>query len=330
MKDVGAYYRGRPVLVTGGLGFIGANLCIRLVDLGARVTAIDNLMPSYGGNRFNIAGYEDRIRVVVSDIRDEQAIRTLIGGQELLFNMAGQTSHMDSMNEPFTDLDINCTAQLSILETCRRVNPGVRIVFASTRQIYGRPGYLPVDEKHLLNPVDVNGINKMAGEFYHILYNNAHGLWTCALRLTNTYGPRMRIKDARQTFLGVWIRAAIEGRPVSVWGGRQLRDLNYVSDVVDALLVAGATDDARGRTMNLGGNEIVSLSRLAEILVKVNGGGRVEVAEFPEDRKKIDIGDYYGDFALAHKTLGWSPRVGLESGLAQTLGYFRNHIAKYV
>ena len=320
---------GKRVLITGGLGFIGSALARRLVDLGAEVTLVDSLVPEYGGNRFNIAGIEDRVRVNVSDVRDEHSFRHLVQGQEILFNLAGQTSHLDSMNDPFTDLDINVRAQLSIVETCRRVNPSIRIVFASTRQIYGKPETLPVDEKHLLHPTDVNGIHKMAGEWYHILYNDVYGVRACALRLTNTYGPGMRVRDARQTFLGVWIRRLLQGEPIEVWGGEQLRDFTFVDDAVDAFLLAAAPETA-GAIYNLGGEPAISLRDLAELLVRINGGGDVRVAPFPADRKAIDIGDYYADFSKARRELGWTPRVGLEEGLRRTLDFYREHLAHYI
>ncbi len=203
--------KGKKILITGGLGFIGSNLARRLAESEAQVTLIDSMIPEYGGNLFNIRGIEDKVKVHNSDVRDKHSMQYLIQGQDYLFNLAGQTSHLDSMQDPETDMEINCRAQLSILEACRKYNPHAKIVFASTRQIYGKPDYLPVDEKHLLRPTDVNGINKMAGEWYHILYNNVYGIRACALRLTNTYGPRMRVKDARQTFLGAWVRLLLEG-----------------------------------------------------------------------------------------------------------------------
>ena len=252
----------RRVLITGGLGFIGSNLARRLVDLGARVTLLDSLVPEYGGNLFNMQGLEDRVLVNVSDVRDVYSMEYLIQGQDYLFNLAGQTSHLDSMHDPYTDLEINCKAQLSILESCRKYNPKIRIVFASTRQIYGKPDYLPVDEKHALRPVDVNGINKMSGEWYHLLYHQVYGIPTTVLRLTNTYGPRMRIKDARQTFLGVWIRLLIENTPFEVWGGEQLRDFTYVDDAVEAFLFAAQSDAALGKVFNLGGDRVISLADL--------------------------------------------------------------------
>jgi UDP-glucose 4-epimerase len=321
-------FRGRRVVITGGLGFIGSALSRRLVDLGAAVTVIDSLVPEYGGNLFNIAGIEDRLRVNVSDVRDEHSLRALLHDQEILFNLAGQTSHLDSMRDPFVDLEINCRAQLSIVETCRKYNPAIRIVFASTRQIYGRPEYLPVDEKHLLRPVDVNGVHKMAGEWYHILYSNVYGVRASALRLTNTYGPRMRVKDARQTFLGVWIRRILRGEPLEVWGGDQLRDFTYISDAVEAFLLAAA-DSAVGRVYNLGGLRVVSLRELAETLVRVNGSGQYRLMEFPAERKNIDIGDYYADDSAARRELQWQPRVDLEEGLGETLAYYREHLPRY-
>ena len=324
------YFNEKKILITGGLGFIGANLTRRLVELGAQVTLVDSLIPEYGGNLFNIAGIENKVRVNISDVRDEHSMRYLVQGQDYLFNLAGQTSHMDSMQDPYTDLEINCHAQLSILEICRQYNPNIKIVFASTRQIYGKPAYLPVDEKHLLRPMDVNGINKMAGEWYHILYNNVYGMRACALRLTNTYGPRMRIKDARQTFLGIWIRLLMEGKSFEVWGGEQLRDFTYVDDAVEAFLLAASREDSNGQVFNLGGCEVVSLRELAELSVKVNGGGDFQVREFPAERKRIDIGDYYSDYQKIHSDLGWTPQVDLQDGLARTLDFYRSHLENYL
>jgi len=326
----GEAFTDRKVLITGGLGFIGSNLARRLVDLGARVTLVDSLIPEYGGNLFNIAGLEDHVQVNISDVRDQHSMRYLVQGQDYLFNLAGQTSHMDSMEDPGTDLEINCRAQLSILEACRRYNPRIKVVFASTRQIYGKPDYLPVDEKHLLRPVDVNGINKMAGEWYHILYNNVYELRACALRLTNTIGPRMRIKDARQTFLGVWVRLLLEGKTFEVWGGEQLRDFTYVDDVVDAFLLAAASKEANGEVFNLGCERVIGLKALADLLVEVNGGGRYEIRSFPPDRKRIDIGDYYADYSRIRSVLEWEPKVSLREGLARTMAFYRDHLAHYL
>ncbi|MCF7854338.1 MAG: NAD-dependent epimerase/dehydratase family protein [Candidatus Pacebacteria bacterium] len=323
-------YSGRKVLITGGLGFIGSNLAHRLVTMGAAVTLADNLMPQYGGNLHNIEGISDRVDVSVSDIRDTDALTTLVRGQDYIFNLAGQSSHMDSMRDPFTDLEINCHAQLSLLEICREHNPEATIVFASTRQIYGKPERLPVNENHLLRPVDVNGVNKMAGEWYHILYNNVYGIRGCALRLTNTIGPRMRVKDARQTFLGVWIRLLVEGKPFEVWGGEQVRDFTYVDDAVDAFLLAAANDEANGKVFNIGGERPVTLRELAELLVDVNNGGEYEVKTFPADRKRIDIGDYYADDNKIRKALKWTSRVSLREALQRTLAYYRKHLAHYL
>lgn len=322
----------KKILITGGLGFIGANLAWRLAESGAHVTLVDSLIPEYGGNLFNISGLEDRVRVNISDVRDEHSMKYLVQGQDYLFNLAGQTSHMDSMQNPFTDLEINCRAQLSILETCRQYNPGIKIIFASTRQIYGKPDYLPVDEKHPIRPVDVNGINKMAGEWYHILYNNVYGIQACALRLTNTYGPRMRIKDSRQTFVGIWIRNLLENKPILIFGdGSQLRDFNFVDDVIDALIMCVLDKRANGQIFNTGGTERISLLDLAKLLIECNNGqGIYQVVPFPADRKAIDIGDYYSDYTHLNSNLGWAPKVDLRDGLVRTLEYYRKALAHYV
>ena len=323
-------FAGSKVLVTGGIGFIGSNLAERLVALGADVTLLDSLIPEYGGNLFNIAPFRERVHVNISDVRDTYSIRHLVRDRDYLFNLAGQTSHLDSMLNPLPDLEINCAAQLSILEACRACNPGIKIVFASTRQIYGRPQKVPVDETHPLEPVDVNGINKMAGEKYHLLYSRVHGLKATALRLTNTIGPRMRIKDARQTFVGIWIRRLLENEPLEVWGGNQLRDFTDVYDAVDAFLLAAAAPETNGEVYNLGGSEVIDLAGLARLLIEVNGGGDLLVRDFPAERQPIDIGDYHGDFAKIRSQLGWSPKRTLRETLATTVAYYRQHLSEYV
>lgn len=322
-------FQNRPVLITGGLGFIGSNLAHRLVNLGAKVTLVDSLIPEYGGNRANIEAIRDRVAVNISDTRDEHSMEHLVAEHEFLFNLAGQTSHLDSMQRPDTDLEINCRAQLSILECCRKRNPKIRVVFASTRQVYGRPQYLPVDEKHPVRPVDVNGINKWAGEAYHMLYSDVYGIPCTVLRLTNTYGPRMRIKDGRQTFLGVWLRLVLQGRPFEVWDGSQLRDFTYVDDCIDALLLAATRDEAVGRLFNLGGDSVISLRELAALLVEIHGSGDFVTNPFPAERKAIDIGDFYADGALIRTVLGWEPTTPLRQGLERSLDYFRTRLNEY-
>jgi len=323
-------FSGKQVLITGGVGFIGSNLARRLVASGAQVTLVDSLIPLYGGNLFNIDDIRERVTLNITDVRDPFAMAYLVQGKDYLFNLAGQTSHLDSMTDPRTDLDINAAAQLSILEACRQHNPKIKVVFASTRQLYGKPEYLPVDEAHPVRPVDVNGINKLAGEWYHLLYNNVHGIRACALRLTNTYGPGMRIKDARQTFLGIWIKNVIENKPIKVFGdGLQLRDFNYVDDVVDALLLAALDPGADGQVYNLGSTEVVNLLQLAKMFEELYPGARFEVVPFPPERKAIDIGDYYGNFDKFNAELGWQPRVGLKQGLAASLDYYKKNFEKY-
>jgi UDP-glucose 4-epimerase len=329
-RQLARAYRGRRALITGGLGFIGSNLARRLASYGARVTVVDSLIPEYGGNLRNLAGLEGVIQVNLSDVRDRHSLPVFVRGQDYLFNLAGQTSHMDSMVDPETDLEINARAQLSILEACRRHATEIRVVFASTRQLYGRPDHLPVGEDHPLRPVDVNGINKLAGEQYHLLYHQVHGVRSTVLRLTNTIGPRMRIKDARQTFVGVWIRALLEDRSFEVWGGEQLRDFTYVDDCVHALLLAGATEAAAGEVFNLGGPPPVTLRALAETLVEINGGGKFHVRAFPADRKKIDIGGFYADWSRIEQALGWRPRTGLRAALRRTLAFYRREREHYV
>ncbi len=321
----------KNIVISGGLGFIGSNLAIKLVELGANVTIIDSLIPEYGGNLWNVESIKSKIRINISDVRDEHSMQNLIQNQDFFFNLAGQTSHLDSMKNPFTDLEINGRAQLSMLETCRKYNPTVKIIFASTRQLYGHPQYLPVDEAHPLVPVDVNGINKLSGEMYHILYNRVYNIRSSVLRLTNTYGPRMRIKDARQTFLGIWIRNLLEDNPITIFGdGRQLRDYNYIDDVVNAFLLVAASDQWDGSVFNLGNSNPISLKTTAEIMIQQNAGGNYTFEPFPQDLKKIDIGDFYSDYGKIKEALGWQPIVAINDGIKQTLEYFRENLGHYI
>jgi len=323
-------FADKNILITGGVGFIGSNLARKLVQLNAKVTLVDSLIPQYGGNLFNIRDIKDKVTLNITDVRDPHAIAYLVQGQDYLFNLAGQTSHLDSMTDPQTDLDINASAQLSILEACRKHNPNITIVFASTRQLYGKPQYLPVDENHPICPVDVNGINKLAGEWYHLLYDSVYKIRSCALRLTNTYGIGMRVKDARQTFLGIWIRKLIENQPIQVFGdGEQLRDFNYVDDVVDALLNAAIHPKADGEVFNLGSSEYINLKDLAALLVEIYQSGSYEIVPFPPERKVIDIGDYYSDYKKINQALSWSPKTSLREGLEKTIHYYRQYYQYY-
>ena len=319
------------MLVTGGLGFIGSNLARRLVDLGADVLLVDSLIPDYGGNLFNIAGIEDRLRVNVADVRQGSTMNYLVQDREVIFNLAGQVSHIDSMTDPHTDLEINCRSQLTMLEACRRHNRKVKMVFAGTRQVYGRPERLPVDETHLVRPTDINGINKAAGEYYHLVYNNVFGVRACSLRLTNVFGPRQLIKHNRQGFIGWFIRLAVEGREIQVYGdGSQLRDFVYVDDVSDAFLRAGAMDACNGEVFNVGGDAPTSHRDLVALLIDVAGSGSVRFVDWPPDKKIIDIGSFYADSSKFARLTGWRPSVSLREGLARSVAFYRAHLARYV
>jgi UDP-glucose 4-epimerase len=325
------FYRGRRVLITGGLGFIGSNLARQLVDLGAHVLLVDSLIPDYGGNLFNIDGIADRVQVNVADIRQQSTMNFLVKDRAVVFNLAGQVSHIDSMLDPYTDLEINCRSQLTILEACRYHNPGVKVVFAGTRQVYGRPDSLPVSERHLVRPTDVNGINKAAGEYYHLVYNNVFGVRACSLRLTNVFGPRQLIKHNRQGFIAWFIRLAIEDRTIPIFGdGAQLRDFVYVDDAADAFLRAGAIDACNGEVFNVGGDEPLSHRALTAMLVEIAGSGRVEYVEWPADKKAIDIGSFYADSTKFKAVTGWTPSVSVREGLRRAVAFYREHLHHYV
>lgn len=322
-------WEGRRALITGGAGFLGSNLAHALARLGARLTLLDSFEPDGGANEANLAGIEGEVRLVRGDLRTLVNLEELLEGQDYLFNLAGLTSHKGSMEDPFRDMAVNATAQLRLLEALRRGGSRPRVVHASTRQFYGRPRWLPVGEDHPLDPPDVNGIAKLAGERLWLLYGRVYGIEVSALRLTNCYGPRVRIKDARQNFIGLWIRRVLEGEPIEVWGGDQLRDLSYADDVVAAMLAAARSPETIGRPLNVGGFPAVPLRQLAERLIAANGGGSYVVKPFPDEQRAIDIGSFEADDSAFRAATGWAPKVPLAEGLARTLAYFRPRLASY-
>ena len=322
------YFKNKKILITGGLGFIGSTLAHRLVKIEADIYLIDSLIPEYGGNNFNIDGIEDKVKVNIADVRDKHSMDYLVKGKDIIFNLAGTLSHIDSMNDPFTDLEINCRSQLSILESCRKNNRDVKIIFAGTRGQYGKADHLPVDEKHLMHPTDVNGINNIAGESYHILYNNIYGISAVSLRLTNTYGPRHQMRHHKQGIINWFMRQLIEGQTIKLYGdGKQVRDINYVDDVVEALLLVACNEKANGEVFNLGGIP-KNLIDLVETMIDVYGKGNYELIPFKDDLKKIEIGDYIANYEKIKNTVGWQPKISLEEGLRSSFDYYekyRNH-----
>jgi UDP-glucose 4-epimerase len=329
--DYREFYRGRRVLITGGLGFIGSNLARHLVALGADVLLVDSLIDDYGGSLFNVHGIEDRLHINIADVRQASTMNYLVRNRDVIFNLAGQVSHIDSMRDPHTDLDINCRSQLTILEACRQHNPGTKVVFAGTRQIYGKPDRLPVDESHLVRPTDINGINKAAGEYYHLVYNNVFDVRACSLRLTNVYGPRQLIRHNRQGFIGWFIRLALEGREIQIYGdGSQVRDFVHVDDVADAFLRAGVLDTCNGDVFNVGGAEPIAHRDLVQMLIEEAGRGSVRFVEWPAEKRRIDIGSFYSDSTKFTTTTGWQPSITLRDGLRSTLAFYRQYFDKYV
>lgn len=330
MIDLNKVFAKKSVLVTGGLGFIGSTLAHRLVELGADVLLVDSLLPDYGGNLFNIDPIKGKVRVNIADVRDESGMQHLVKGHDYMFNLAGTLSHIDSMKDPYTDLEINCRSQLTILEACRKNNPGIKIVFSGTRGQYGKAQYLPVDERHPMCPTDVNGINNMAGEWYHILYNNVYGIRATSLRLTNTYGPRHQMKHSKQGYLNWFVRLSMEAQEIPIYGnGAQKRDFNYVDDVVEALLLAAAVDETNGEVYNIGSGSPISVLESLEAVIKIAKKGSYKIIPFPPEKKKIEIGDYYADYSKFKKATGWKPKIDFTEGLTRTIKYYEKNKTHY-
>lgn len=321
-------WQGKRVLVTGGAGFLGANLSLALAQRGAKVTALDGFLFGGGANPANLAG--SSVELVRGDIRDID-LRPLCEGASVIFNLAAQTSHMGGQNDPLADIAVNAVAQVRLIQAAREAAPDAVVVHASTRQFYGRAQKLPVDENQPVAPPDANGVSKFAGEQYWMLEHRVRARPVVSLRLTNCYGPRLRIRDARQTFLGIWIRCVLEGKPFEVWGGEQLRDLTYVDDVTEAFLLAAHTKACHGRIFNIGGAPPASLRDIAELLVRLAGPpAHYATREFPADRATIDIGSYHADDTAFRAATGWAPRVGLEDGIRRSLEWFRPRLADYL
>jgi nucleoside-diphosphate-sugar epimerase len=320
-------WSGRRVLVTGGAGFLGANLCHTLAAKGAKVVALDGFLFGGGANPANLDGAD--VELVRADIR-ETDLRPLCEGAEIIFNLAAQTSHMGGQRDPLADIAVNAVAQVRLIQAAREAAPDAVVVHASTRQFYGKPLRLPVDESHPVNPPDANGVSKFAGEQYWMIEHRTAGRPVVSLRLTNCYGPRLRIRDARQTFLGIWLRCVLERRPFEVWGGEQLRDMTYVDDVTDAFLRAATTPACFGQTYNIGGPPPASLLEIAHILERLApGDAQFVTREFPADRKSIDIGSYHADDHAFRAASGWAPTVSLEEGIRRSLEWYRTRLAQY-
>ena len=318
------------MLITGGMGFIGSNLAHALVNLGVEVTIVDALVPEQGGNPFNLDGIADRVKVIRGDIGNDYVANHIVGGVDIIFNLAGQVSHLDSLLYPRHDLELNCAAQLTLLEACRNYNPHVKIVFTSTRQVYGRPERLPVSELHQVAPLDINGVHKLAAEHYHLLYSRLYGTRAVCLRLTNTYGPRQLLAHQRQGFMGWFVRQALSGDVIELYGeGRQRRDVNYVDDAVEALLLAGGNEKADGEIFNVGGGEPVSLADIADELIRLTGRGSVRLVPFPREQQLIEIGNCYLNSEKIETLLGWQPRTSWRDGLARTVEFYRENLSKY-
>jgi UDP-glucose 4-epimerase len=321
-------WNGQRVLVTGGAGFLGANLCHALAARGARVIALDGFLFGGGANPANLDGAG--VELVRGDIRDID-LRPLCEGRSVIFNLAAQTSHMGGQNDPLADIAVNAVAQVRLIQAAREAAPDAVVVHASTRQFYGRVQKLPVDENQPVAPPDANGVSKFAGEQYWMLEHRVRHRPVVSLRLTNCYGPRLRIRDARQTFLGIWIRCVLEGRPFEVWGGSQLRDMTYVDDVTEAFLRAAESPACFGRIFNIGGSPPASLHELAELMVRLAGPpASYTTREFPADRAAIDIGSYHADDSAFREATGWAPRVSLEEGIRRSLDWFRPRLAEYL
>lgn len=320
----------KRILITGGAGMIGSTIARQALAAGARVTILDNLAPQYGGNLFNLDGLLDRIEFVYGDIREMQIVREVVRDQDVIFDLAAQVSYVDSNLDPFFDLDINCRGHLTVLEACREVNPSARLIFSSSRFVYGTIDYNPVDESHPFNCVSIYGVHKLNAEKYFHFYHSAHGLSALIFRIANPYGPRQQMKHSKYGILNWFVRLALEHKPLTIYGdGDQQRDYIYVEDVARAMLVGAARSDIRFDIFNLGTGRGVAFREMAESVAKIVGGTEVKYVEWPKDRYFVESGDYITDVTKISDALGWSAAVSLEDGIRRTADYYRQHGERY-
>ncbi len=323
-------FDNKDVLVTGGLGFIGSNLCIELVRLGARVTIIDNMLPRQGGNLFNIRDIADRVTVNVSDVRNQLSMNHLVKGKDYIFHLAGQVNHVDSMKNPLQDLEINCTGTLVLLEALRHNNRDARVIFAGTRGEYGSSVRLPVDEDHPTNPKGIYAVTNLTAEKMVLVYDDVYKIRGVCLRITNTYGPRHQMAHDEYGVFNWFIRKALDDEEIPVFGdGRILRDFLYVEDLVDSILKVAAAEEAYGKVFNVGTGVPVSFFELAEKIVAIAGTGRTRFTEFTQERKEVEPGDYYADITRITGTTGWQPATSLDEGISRTIDFYRKHRMEY-
>jgi UDP-glucose 4-epimerase len=322
-------YAGKRCLVTGGMGFIGSNLVRALAGWGAVVTIVDNMDRDQGANRFNLEGVAG-VTVREHGIGEKDGIAEAVEGQDCIFNLAGKSSHTDVLESPFADLEANVVGQLTLLEAIRVHAPDASVIYASTRSVYGVTGGGPVAEDHPFSPTEVNSANKAAADLYHIAYAHSHGLKTACLRLTNVYGPRMLVKHSRQGFINWFVRLAVEGGEIRLYGdGSQRRDLLFVEDAVDAFLRAGLALDQSGSVFNIGAGQGFPLRQVAEALIAVTGKGSISYVPFPTAAGRIEIGDFVTDNRRAEVALGWHPQTGLREGLRASCDFYTAHGRHY-
>jgi UDP-glucose 4-epimerase len=322
---------GRTVMVTGGMGFIGSNLVRRLIALGAEVHVVDSMIDGSGANRFNLPDVEDRFRVHTFDIGNAGALRPLLASCDLVFNLAAQINHLQSVSDPARDLALNAESHLRFLEACRVSGGRMKVVFTSTRQVYGAQEQLPVNERATPQPCDINGVHKLCAEWYHLLYHRLHGVRTTVLRLSNVYGPRMPIRlDASTPLMGRFVCKVLEGERLDVFGdGSQVRDVLEVEDAVDGLIAAARTPAADGEIINLSGTEVTTVGQIAQMVIDAAGAGSLRLLPFPSARQAIDIGSIYLDCTKASRLLDWRPRVSLRDGLARSIAFYRENRSHY-
>lgn len=322
--------KNKKILVTGGLGFVGSNLAIKLASLGADVLIVDNMLPRQGGNLFNIEPVKDKVKVNISDIRNPTSMNHLVKGMDYIYHIAGQVNHVDSVKDPLNDLSINVEGTLVLMEALRMNNPSAHVIFTGTRGEYGTSLSLPVAENHAINPIGIYAITNFAAERIVLTYHNLHHIKSVCLRITNTFGPRHQMAHDEYGVFNWFIRKAMDNEVIPIFGdGRILRDYLYIDDLVDSLIAIALSDKAYGDVYNVGSGIPLSFIDLAEKIIKIAGSGKVDHTEFTTERKALEPGDYYADITRIKNVLGWQPVISLDDGIRKTIQFYKKYKEHY-
>jgi len=331
MDDIYNYYRNKIIVITGGLGFLGSSLAQKLVNYQAKIIIIDNLNPLYGGNYFNLNGIQNKVKIIIDDIRNEKVLIPIIKQCDMLYHFAAQVSYIDSLSMPYEDLELNARSTLQILEICRKYNSEAKIIFSSSRMVLGKIESDHISENSPTNPLSLYGIHKLTSEKYLIMYYKDFGIPFIIFRITNPYGPRQQIKHCKYSLVGWIIKQAMEGKTIKIFGdGKQLRDYIYIDDIVEAIYRCSTNDKATGEIINVASGKSTEFQMMVKEVVNIVKNGNYEFVPWPDNYEKIETGDVIADISKLLSLANWKPKYNLKEGILKTYEYYKKYLMHYL